>query len=116
MNKLTIFGTVLLCSFLGALGQICLAIGMKDFKFVYEQLIHNWQLFAGLALYGISMILYLFALKQAQLTAVYPIIALSYLWVMILGFAVLKEPVNSYNIIGAVIIIAGVGLITFKGG
>jgi len=114
--KLWLLGLVAVCSIIGAFGQIFLKLGMKDFQFAFEQLIHNWQLFTGLALYGISMVLYLFALRQAQLSAIYPIIALSYLWVMILGLVVLKEPVNAYNIFGAVVIITGVGLITFKGG
>lgn len=114
--KLWLLGLVALCSVIGAFGQIFLKLGMTDFKLEIFQIITNWQLALGMFLYFISFILYAFAIRNGNLSILYPIIALSYIWVMVLALYILKEPVNTYNVIGAFVIVCGVGLIVFKGG
>lgn len=116
MIKLWLFGLVAFCSIIGAFGQIFIKLGMDIFQFDFIRLITNWQLGLGMFLYLVSFVLYSYAIKNGDLSILYPIIALSYIWVMVLALWVLKEPVNSYNIIGAFVIVFGVGLIMFKGG
>lgn len=106
-----VIALVIFCSLLGAGAQIYLKKGMTDFEFAYEQIIRNWELVLGVFLYGLSFILYNFALKFGEVTMLYPLIAFSYIWVMILASFMLNEPVTMKKIVGAVVIVGGVFLI-----
>ena len=100
---------VIFCSALGGLAQIMLKKGMDEFA--YEQIYRNWQLITGVALYGIAFLLYNFALKFGEVTVLYSLIAFSYVFVMIFASFMLSEPVTIKKLLGAVLIVCGVGLI-----
>jgi drug/metabolite transporter (DMT)-like permease len=69
------------------------------------------QLFAGYCLYGIFAVLLIYALRHGQLSILYPLIALGYVWVAILSVLVFHETMNSMKIAGVAIIIAGVAVL-----
>jgi len=107
--RLWVIGVVVLCSVMGGIAQILLKKGSN--QFAPEQLLHNYWLFAGLALYGISFLLYIFMLRFEKVTILYPIISLSYIWVMMLAAIFLAEPITFKKMVGSLIIIGGVMLI-----
>ena len=51
-------------------------------------------LFAGFALYGLSAALLVIALKYGELSILYPVIALTYVWVTALSVLIYNEIVN----------------------
>ena len=51
------------------------------------------------------------ALRGGQLSVLYPIIALTYVWVTILSPMFFKDDINASKIIGLALIIAGVSFI-----
>ncbi len=63
-------------------------------------------------LYGVSAVIYVWALKYGRLSLLYPITSLSYVWVSLLSVKFLKENMNNYKWIGISLIILGVILIT----
>ena len=67
----------------------------------------------GFILYGISAILVTFALKNGELSVLYPILATSFIWVMIIAFLIFNESVALINIIGIISIIAGISAIGY---
>ena len=73
-------------------------------------LLTNFPLMGGLALYGIGSAMMVIALRHGELSFLYPLISLSYVWVAILSVVVFQEEMNPYKIAGISVIIAGVAV------
>lgn len=61
----------------------------------------------GLALYGVGTILWLFALRQMDLSLAYPFVAMSFVMVAGAGILFLGEPVSPTRLAGLLLIILG---------
>ena len=61
----------------------------------------------GLALYGVGTVLWLFALKQLDLSLVYPFVAISFVLVFLSGILILGEPVSVAKVAGLLLIVTG---------
>jgi drug/metabolite transporter (DMT)-like permease len=66
-------------------------------------------------LYAISAMLLIIALKGGELSVLYPIIALSYIWVILASTIVLKENISTLRWAGVGIIFAGVTIVGIGG-
>jgi uncharacterized membrane protein len=99
---------VFACTVLGAAAQILMKVGMAHFTPNVVAIVTNVPLFAGYALYGINTLLLVLALKEGELSMLYPIIALTYVWVTLLSYTLLSEPPNIYKNVGIAIIVIGV--------
>jgi multidrug transporter EmrE-like cation transporter len=73
--------------------------------------VFNMPLIYGLALYGLSTVVLVLALRDGELSLLYPVISLTYAWVTILSFMYLGESVNPFKIAGLCTIILGVTLL-----
>jgi drug/metabolite transporter (DMT)-like permease len=71
-------------------------------------LITNVPLIAGLGTYGVGAILMIVALKHGELSVLYPLISLSYVWVAILSVILFNEAMNPLKLAGIIVIMAGV--------
>jgi len=111
MNK--IFFIVLLCAFLGAIGQLFFKKASDSLDYSILSIIGNKWLILGLIFYGIATMGYVFSLKYGDLSVLYPIIATSYVFVMILSWKYLGESITYYKWLGTVGLIACVGLINY---
>jgi multidrug transporter EmrE-like cation transporter len=125
------FLLVFSCTVIGALAQILVKqgtaqlgahIALSDvarhptffFQFCAGA-ITNVRLFAGYCLYGINTFLLAFALKGRELSRLYPIIALTYVWVTLLSLLVLEgEHMNFFRAIGIAFIVGGVSVLGLK--
>ena len=97
---------------LGAAAQILIKIGMNHFSLDHPlQALTNAPLIAGYALYGINTLMLVLALREAELSMLYPIIALTYVWVTLLSYSLLHEHPNLYKNIGIATIVIGVAII-----
>ena len=105
---------VLLCTFLGAAAQVFMKIGAGQLPATTELLSHpvllliNWPLWAGLSLYGAFTVLLIVALRDGELSILYPVIALNYVWVTLLSIILFRETMNPWKILGISTIVAGV--------
>jgi drug/metabolite transporter (DMT)-like permease len=73
-------------------------------------------LFAGYCLYGVFTVLFVYALRHGELSVLYPLIALSYVWVTITGVVAFHEVMNPLRVTGLVVIVAGVAVLGLGGG
>jgi drug/metabolite transporter (DMT)-like permease len=73
-------------------------------------------LFAGYCLYGVFTVLFVYALRNGELSILYPLIALSYVWVTITGVVAFHEVMNPLRVTGLVVIVAGVAVLGLGGG
>lgn len=102
---------VLVSTFLAAFGSLYLKKGSGAFKMSIKKILSS-QLLVGIFLYASSTIFFIWALRMAQVSILYPITSLTYIWVSLLSVRVLKEKMNSYKWAGIVLIMIGVILIT----
>ena len=96
-------------TFVGALGALLVKRGTTKFRFM--QLWKSREVFGGFLLYTVSVFLYLLALKQEELSVVYPMVAMSYFWITLFAVKFLDEKLNRWKIIGLVGILCGFVLI-----
>ena len=75
----------------------------------------NVRLFMGYCLYGVNTVLMAAALKGRELSRLYPIIALTYVWVTFLSIFVLPgEHLNFFRSMGIAFIVGGVSILGMK--
>ncbi len=102
---------VLLCTFLTAAGQIFLKIGSGNLSFNILNLLGNFPLITGFVLYALGAVILVIALKHGELSVLYPIIAMSFVWVSFLSIIFLNEIMNTWKWAGVITIIIGISLI-----
>lgn len=99
------------CTILNAIAQLLFKLAVRNLVFTPAGLITNIPLVGGLACYGLFMIAMVLALREGELSMMYPIIALSYVWVTLLSYGLLKEPPNLYKNLGITTIVVGVAVL-----
>ena len=109
MNKIIIYLIVAGCSVLGAIGQIMFSKASDSINISKPfELITNYSLITGLLCYGVSMVIYILMLKHGDVSVLYPIIALSYVWVMFMSVWILGENITTFKVLGTLLILSGV--------
>ncbi len=101
---------------LGAAAQILLKGGTQQQRGdglvdIVVDIFSNAQMFGGYALYGVSAVLMVAALKYGELSILYPIIAMTYVWVAILSVAIYGESVTLLKFVGLASIVSGVAVL-----
>ena len=86
--------------------------GMEHFSPQPMAILTNVSLVAGYCLYGINTVMLVLALREGELSVLYPIIALTYVWVTLVSYVHLHEPPNVFKNLGVTAIIAGVVVIS----
>ncbi len=122
------FLLVFLCTLIGALAQMLIKDGSKSFGtghltvvdvlhspgLIFQYgfgILSNVKLFVGYLLYGVNVILMALALKGRELSRMFPIIALTYVWVTFLSVTYLHEHVNFFRVMGVIFIVGGVSVL-----
>jgi multidrug transporter EmrE-like cation transporter len=104
------------CTFIGAAAQILIKTGAGSVNAhglipTLLAMASNLRLVFGYGLYGISAVLMTLALRDGELSILYPIIALTYVWVSILSVLIFREQMNLLRMLGIAIIVAGVAVL-----
>ena len=68
-------------------------------------------LFAGYSLYAVFAVMMIYALKHGEMSVLFPLISLGFVWVAILSVLVLHESMSPLKGAGIAIIVAGVGVL-----
>ena len=77
----------------------------------FQSIIKNKHLIGGVLLYGVATVAYIFALRGGELSILYPLVSLTYVFTIIFSQRVLGEKMNKYKWIGMILILIGVSLI-----
>ena len=100
------------CTFLGAAAQILMKTGANHLPHPgLVAMITNLPLMGGYTLYGISTLLLVLALRDGELSLLYPVIALTYVWVTVLSFLILHDQISPFKLAGIVVIVIGVAVL-----
>lgn len=102
---------VVVATGIGAFGALALKYGANKMTRKDKWSFLNNRLIIGVFLYGLSSIFFLIGLKDGDLSVLYPITSLSYIWISLLSIKMLHEKMNFYKWLGIAAILAGVVLI-----
>jgi multidrug transporter EmrE-like cation transporter len=125
------FLLVFSCTLIGAVAQILVKQGTAQlgahltlgdvarhpslFVSFCVDVITNLRLFIGYVLYGVNTFLMALALKGRELSRLYPIIALTFVWVTVFSLIILPdEHMNFFRAIGIGFIVFGVSVLGVK--
>jgi len=103
---LIIFSTLITAS-----GQFFLKKGADNLQYEIMKIVSNYLLIIGLVLYAIGAVILIFALKNGELSVLYPIYSTSFVWVILISYFFLNEIINIWKIAGIILIIGGVSFI-----
>jgi len=106
---------MLFCTLLVSSAQVFYKKGSALLEFNFMSIITNYFILIGLILYGLGFLIMIYAFKHGEVTVLYPIITLSYVWVSLLSVYLFNEIMNVYKWLGIVAIIIGIIFIGFGG-
>jgi multidrug transporter EmrE-like cation transporter len=100
---------------LGAAAQMLMKIGTsQQHNGGLMGYLTSLPLLGGYCLYGINTVLMVFALRDGELSTVYPFIALTYVWVTMLSIMLFHESFNLLKVLGVSIVVIGVAVLGRK--
>jgi len=120
-NRRRAVAIVICCTLLVAIAQYLIKLGANrlghaDLAGTLVGIFTIPPLFAGYCLYGVFTVLFVYALRHGELSILYPLIALGYVWVTITAVFAFHEPMTAVKLAGLVLIVAGVGVLGWGGG
>jgi drug/metabolite transporter (DMT)-like permease len=101
---------VLVASFIGSFGAVFLKMGSAKLHDGLAQIV-NYRLAAGVALYLLSTCFFIVAIRNGELTVLYPLVSLGYVWTMLWSKLFFKEPLTRQKFLGLFLILIGVSFI-----
>ncbi|MBW2992357.1 EamA family transporter [Candidatus Woesearchaeota archaeon] len=110
-TELWAVGLVVLAVVVGSFGPIFLKKSSKTFSLNPFKMIKNYNLIFGVSFYAFGTICFIPALKGGDLSLLYPLVSLGYVFVAFYSRWMLKERINFYKWTGILAILIGVSLI-----
>lgn len=104
-------GLILFSTFIGSFGSVFFKKGADKLSLNLSSLLKNWALPVGLVFYVSSAAIFIYALKGGELSVLYPLVSLTYVWVCFWSIWFLGERMNLFKWLGIFFIVVGVGLI-----
>lgn len=104
-------GLVLLGVIVGSFGPIFLKRSSNTFSLNPFKMLKNYNLIIGISSYAFGTIVFVPALKGGDLSVLYPLVSVGYIFVALYSRWMLKEKINFYKWAGMLAILIGVSLI-----
>ncbi|MCL4851439.1 MAG: EamA family transporter [Bryobacteraceae bacterium] len=103
---------VLIGSFIGSFGAVFLKSGAGRTNCL-KTLLLNPRLVAGVTLFLLSTVFYLSGIREGELTILYPMVSLGYVWTLLWSRLFFKEPLTRNKFLGLGMILAGIIVLSF---
>jgi drug/metabolite transporter (DMT)-like permease len=101
-------GLVLLASFIGSFGAVFLKSGAGRLHRRWDTVLLNWRLAAGVGSFFLSSLFFVAGIKQGELSVLYPMASLGYVWTMLWSRLFFDEPLTRTKFLGVAMILAGI--------
>lgn len=102
---------VLSGSFIGSFGSVLLKAGAIRLERNWASLLLNWRLAAGAGIYVLSSLFFVRGIANGELSLLYPLVAVGYIFTMFWGRLFFGEPLTKMKFVSLFIILAGVAMI-----
>ncbi|MGA3201689.1 MAG: EamA family transporter [Bryobacteraceae bacterium] len=98
-------------AFIGSLGAVGLKAGAKHFELDVRALLTNWRLALGLSLYLLSTAFFVKGLTHGELSVLFPLVSLGYVWTTIWSKVFFGESTTRPKLAGLALILVGCALL-----
>lgn len=102
---------VLVASFIGSFGAVFLKAGASRLAISIKRLLRNYQLVLGIGLFVLSSYFFVLGVRRGELSVLYPLVSLSYVWTLGWSRLFFGEPLTRSKIFGLLLIMLGIALI-----
>jgi multidrug transporter EmrE-like cation transporter len=102
---------VFAAGFVGSFGAVLLKSGASRLAFTPKALLTNWRLAAGITIYLLSFVLFVQGMRHGELSVLYPLVALGYLWTVLWAKLFFGEPLTWGKFVGLSMILAGISVL-----
>ena len=110
---------VLLASFIGSFGGVFLKSGAHQLHqgWMYLFIDHkppyfNWRLATGVAFFLLSSYFFVLGIRPpGELSVLYPMVSLGYIWTLLWSRLFFKEPLTRLKFVGLFLIVVGVAFV-----
>jgi len=92
---------------IGSLGAVGLKAGASHLQFNVRALLTNWKLGLGLGLYLISTVFYVKGISRGEISVLFPLVSLGYVWTAIWSKVFFGESMTRAKYAGLVLILIG---------
>ncbi|HUE00777.1 MAG TPA: hypothetical protein VMR62_14490 [Bryobacteraceae bacterium] len=107
---------VLFASFIGSFGAVFLKSGAHQVHQGWQYLFiartppfFNWRLASGVAMFMISSYFFVLGIRPpGELSVLYPMVSLGYIWTLLWSRIFFKEPLTRLKFVGLFLIVIGV--------
>jgi drug/metabolite transporter (DMT)-like permease len=106
---------VLGASFIGSFGAAFLKAGADRLHRDWGSVLTNWRLGAGIVFFVSSSLLYLKGIKVGELTILYPMVSLGYVWTLLWSRLFFGEPFTRTKLYGLLLILLGIVFLALGG-
>jgi multidrug transporter EmrE-like cation transporter len=98
---------VLLASLIGSFGAVFLKLGAAHLNRGFRYIL-NWHLGFGVALFLGSSVPFLIGLRNGELSVLYPMVSLGYVWTLFWSRLFFDEPITKAKLGALSLILAGI--------
>ncbi len=102
---------VLSGSFIGSFGSVLLKGGAIRLERTWSSLLLNWRLGLGILTYLLSSLFFVRGVANGELSLLYPLVAVGYVWTMFWARIFFGEPLTKMKFLALFVILAGVAMI-----
>ncbi len=99
---------VLVASFIGSFGAVFLKYGSMNLHGGWKKFATNLWVWAGIAAYMLSSVFFVLGVRRGQLTILYPLVSLGYVWTLFWAKMFFNEPLTRAKFAGLALIFAGI--------
>ena len=99
---------VFIASVIGSFGAVFLKLGAGRLHLHVRSLVLNWQLQLGVLLFLGSTVFYVLGLRRGELSVLYPMVALGYVWTLFWSRIFFGEPLTRDKFLGIGMILSGI--------
>lgn len=103
---------VAVATLIGAWGALHFKLGAQKLSRNIFANLKNKSLWIAVLFYGMSSLLFMIGLRMGDLSVIYPITSLTYVWIVFLSMKILKETMNFYKWLGIALVMIGVTIIS----
>ena len=99
---------VLWASVVGSFGAVFLKSGSKKLQQGLRHMFLSWHLVAGVGAFLVSSYFFVLGIRRGELTILYPLVSLNYVWTLLWSRLFFKEPFTANKFLGLGLILLGV--------
>jgi drug/metabolite transporter (DMT)-like permease len=99
---------ILVSSLIGSFGAVFLKLGADHGKAGISGLLTNYRLATGIALYLLSSVFFVMGVSRGELTILYPMVSLGYIWALVWSRIFFHEVITLNKLCGLGLVVAGV--------